>query len=116
MPASSASPALPGEPRTMRRPRRSASLSLVEADPQERFAVGSRNVTPADLVQSARDRFDDASFAEDSAWLIEAVTYGRDPTQGWVSARGEPTCMMTPSFMTAISCDSASASAWSWVT
>ena len=42
-------------------------------------------------MQRARDRYDDASFAEDPSWLIEAVTYGRDPTQGWVSANGEAT-------------------------
>ena len=68
-----------------------AALSRVGVDPRERFAAGNRTVTPADLVQSARDRFDHASFAGDSAWLVEATTYGRDPTQGWVSLRGETT-------------------------
>jgi len=68
-----------------------AELSRLGVDPTERFATRSRSVTPADLVQSARDRFDHASFPEDPAWLIEATCYGRDPTQGWVSLRGELT-------------------------
>jgi hypothetical protein len=68
-----------------------AELSRLGIDPRERFAVGDRHVTPADLVQSARDRFDQESVAEDPSWLIEATVYGRDPTQGWVSGRGTPT-------------------------
>jgi hypothetical protein len=68
-----------------------AALSRLGVDPDERFAVGDRSVAPADLVQSARDRFDHTSLREDPAWLIEAVGYGRDPTQGWVSLRGETT-------------------------
>jgi hypothetical protein len=68
-----------------------AELSRLGIDPNERFAAGGRSVTPAQLVQGARDRYDDASLAEDPSWLIEAVTYGRDPTQGWVSANGEGT-------------------------
>ena len=68
-----------------------AELSRLGIDPDERFAAGAGSVTPADLVQSARDRFDHASVRDDPAWLIEATTYGRDPTQGWVSLRGETT-------------------------
>jgi len=68
-----------------------AELSRLRVDPKERFVAGDRSVTPADLVQSARDRFDHASVREDPAWLIESTGYGRDPTQGWVSLRGETT-------------------------
>jgi hypothetical protein len=68
-----------------------AELSRLGVDPGERFAVGERSVTPAELVDAARDRFDPATVKDDPSWLIEAVTYGRDPTQGWVSRRGEPT-------------------------
>ncbi len=68
-----------------------AELSRLGVDPKERFAAGGRSVTAAQLVQSARDRYDDAHFAEDPSWLIEAVTYGRDPTQAWVSGNGEGT-------------------------
>ena len=35
-----------------------AELSRLGVDPGERFSAGSRTVTPADLVQSARDRYD----------------------------------------------------------
>lgn len=68
-----------------------AELSRLGVDPGERFAVGSRTVTPAELVQSTRDRYDSATLAVDPAWLIEATTYGRDPTQAWISLRGETT-------------------------
>ena len=68
-----------------------AELSRLGIDPGERFAAGTGTVTPADLVQSVRDRFDNASVGVDPAWLIEATTYGRDPTQAWVSLRGETT-------------------------
>jgi hypothetical protein len=68
-----------------------AELSRLGIDPRERFTVGSRWVTPAELVQSARDRFDHERLAEDPSWLIEATTYGQDPTQGWVSSRGGAT-------------------------
>jgi len=68
-----------------------AELSRLGVDPGERFAAGSRTATPADLVQSARDRFDHASVPDDPAWLIEATTYGRDPTQGWVTLREKTT-------------------------
>jgi hypothetical protein len=67
-----------------------AELSRLGVDPAERFTAGTtRTVTPADLVQSARDRYDHASVGTDPAWLIEAVTYGRDPTQAWVNLRGD---------------------------
>jgi hypothetical protein len=68
-----------------------AELSRLGVDPRERFAAGNRSVTPADLVQAARDRFDHTTVREDPAWLIEATGYGRDPTQGWVSLRGQTT-------------------------
>ena len=68
-----------------------AELSRLRVKPNERFATGSRSVTPAELVRSARDRFEHTSFASDPSWLIEAVTYGQDPTRGWVSASGEAT-------------------------
>ena len=79
-------PGLEGHPAQV-----AAELSRLGIDPKERFAAGARSVTPAQLVQGARDRYDDASLAEDPSWLIEAVTYGRDPTQGWVSANGAGT-------------------------
>jgi hypothetical protein len=66
-----------------------AELSRLGVDPGERFRAGSRTVTPADLVQSARDRYGYLSVRTDPAWLIEAVTYGRDPTQAWIDLRGE---------------------------
>src|SRR5262245_61460597 len=66
-----------------------AELSRLGVDPGERFTAGARTVTPADLVQSARDRYGTSSVSTDPAWLIEAVTYGRDPTQAWVNLRGE---------------------------
>ncbi len=68
-----------------------AELSRLRVDPSERFSAGARNVTPAQLAQLARDRYEHTRFADDPSWLIEAATYGRDPTQGWVSASGEGT-------------------------
>jgi len=68
-----------------------AELSRLRVKPSERFATGGRSVTPAELVRAARDRFEHTSVAEDPSWLIEAVTYGQDPTQGWVTSRGEAT-------------------------
>ncbi len=68
-----------------------AELSRLGVDPGERFAAGSHTVTAAELVQSVRDRYDHATVPVDPAWLIEATTYGRDPTQAWVSLRGETT-------------------------
>jgi hypothetical protein len=67
-----------------------AELSRLGVDLDERFAAGGeRTVTAAQLVQSVRDRYDTATVAVDPAWLIEATTFGRDPTQAWISLHGD---------------------------
>jgi hypothetical protein len=58
-----------------------AELSRLGVDPGERFAAGSRTVTPAELVQSVRDRYDTATVAVDPAWLIwGACAFSGRPT------------------------------------
>ena len=66
-----------------------AALARLRVPPGERYRAGARHVSPSQLAQTARDRYEDRRFFDDPAWLIEAVSYGRDPTQGWVGASGE---------------------------